>query len=175
MRAAVVRVGAEGSACATRRERRAGRLWKGTSMTASGPNPETGALQGAHADERDTEAARADERDLEAAHAAERDLADVPAVEVVTTVALHLLSAAAVKLGLGEGPDAAEETDLAEARILITALAGLVTAAAPDLGSMHAGPLRDGLTAVQRAFREASVPPDPPGQGPGERLTGPVG
>ena len=31
--------------------------------------------------------------------------------------------------------------------------------------------LRDGLAALQRAFREASPIPDPPGQGPGERLT----
>ena len=101
-----------------------------------------------------------------------RDLAEVPAAEVVTTLAVHLMSAAAIRCGLGEGPDAAEEMDLAEARILITALAGLVTAAAPDLGSMHAAPLRDGLAALQRAFREASPIPDPPGEGPGERLTG---
>jgi len=50
----------------------------------------------------------------------------------------------------------------------------LVTASAPDLGSMHAAPLRDGLTTVQRAFREASSIPDPPGEGPGERWTGPI-
>ena len=64
--------------------------------------------------------------------------------------------------------------DLAEARVLINAFAALVTASAPDLGSMHAAPLRDGLTAVQRAFREASSIPDPPGEGPGERWTGPI-
>jgi len=34
---------------------------------------------------------------------------------------------------------------------------------------MHAAPLRDGLTAVQRAFREASETPDAPGDGPGGR------
>ena len=100
-----------------------------------------------------------------------RDLADVPAVEVVSTLAVHLMTAAAIRCGLGEGPDAEEEVDLAEARILITALAGLVTAAAPDIGSQHAAPLRDGLSALQRAFREASPIPDPPGEGPGERLT----
>jgi hypothetical protein len=104
--------------------------------------------------------------------ASPRDLADVPAVEVVSTVALHLMSAAAVKTGLGEEPE--RERDLAEARALITALAGLVTAAAPDLGSHHAAPLRDGLRSLQLAFREASAVPDPPGQGPGELLTGPV-
>ncbi|MGI9197595.1 MAG: DUF1844 domain-containing protein [Candidatus Nanopelagicales bacterium] len=103
-----------------------------------------------------------------------RDLAEVPAAEVVTTLAVHLMSAAAIRCGLGDGPDAEAEVDLAEARILITALAGLVTAAAPDLGSMHAAPLRDGLQSLQRAFRESSPIPDPPGEGPGERLTGPV-
>ena len=103
--------------------------------------------------------------------AAARDLADVPAVEVVSTLAVHLMTAAAVRCGLGEGPRAEEEIDLAEARILITALAGLVNAAAPDLGSQHAAPLRDGLSALQRAFREASPIPDPPGEGPGERLS----
>lgn len=103
-----------------------------------------------------------------------RDLADVPAVEVVSTLAVHLMTAAAIRCGLGDGPDADQELDLAEARILITALAGLVTAAAPDLGSQHAAPLRDGLSTLQRAFREASPIPDAPGDGPGERLTGPV-
>jgi hypothetical protein len=104
------------------------------------------------------------------------DISEVPAVEVVLTVAMHLMSASAVACGLAEGTDeeTAPQTDLAEARILITALAGLVTSAAPLLGSMHAAPLRDGLQALQRAFREASPVPDPPGMGPGEDLTGPV-
>ena len=101
----------------------------------------------------------------------ERDLADVPAAEVIAAAAVHLMSAAAVKCGLEEsGPGA---LDLDEARKLITALAGLITAARPDLG-VHAAPLRDGLQALQRAFREASPQPDEPGEGPGERLTGPV-
>lgn len=105
---------------------------------------------------------------------ATRDIADVPAVEVITTTALHLMSAAAVKVGLAEDEQQAGHLDLDEARKLITALAGLVTAAAPDLGSFHAAPLRDGLQALQRAFREASPVPDAPGDGPGERQTGPV-
>lgn len=97
-----------------------------------------------------------------------RDLADVPAAEVIASVAVHLMSAAAVKCGLTEqGP---ATTDLDEARKLITALAGLVTAARPDLG-VHAAPLRDGLSSLQKAFREASPEPDAPGEGPGERLT----
>jgi hypothetical protein len=101
-----------------------------------------------------------------------RDIGEVPAVEVITTVAVHLLSAAAVKCGLSDNPD--EEKDLAEARKLITALAGLVTAAAPEIGDHHARSLRDGLRSVQLAFREASAFPDAPGAGPGEKYTGPV-
>jgi hypothetical protein len=100
-----------------------------------------------------------------------RDIAEVPAVEVISAAAVHLMSAAAVKLGLAE--DGEQWTDLDEARRLITALAGLVTASREHLG-VHAAPLRDGLQSLQRAFREASLEPDPPGQGPGERLTGPV-
>ena len=103
-----------------------------------------------------------------------RDLVDVPAVEVITRSAVMLMSAAAEKLGLADtDPDASEHRDLDEARRLITALAGLVTAAHPDLG-VHAGPLRDGVRALQRAFREASAFPDEPGAGPGEKYTGPV-
>ena len=103
-----------------------------------------------------------------------RDIAEVPAVEIITTAAVHLMSAAAVKCGLADGPDAEALKDLDEARRLINALAGLVTAAAPDIGSQHAAPLRDGLKSLQLAFREASVFPDAPGQGPGETLTGSV-
>lgn len=108
------------------------------------------------------------------AAAAARDIAEVPAVEVITTAAVHLMSAAAVKCGLAEDAEAQGHRDLAEARVLIQALAGLVTATAPDLGGAHAAPLRDGLKALQLAFREASPYPDAPGDGPGERLTGPV-
>jgi hypothetical protein len=103
---------------------------------------------------------------------AARDIADVPAVEVITTLALHLMSAAAVKCGLAEGGE--DHKDLDEARKLITALAGLVTAGAPEIGSFHAAPLRDGLRSLQLAFREASLVPDEPGAGPGEKFTGPV-
>jgi hypothetical protein len=100
-----------------------------------------------------------------------RDLADVPAAEVISAVAVHLMSAAAVKCGLTDA--GAATLDLDEARKLITALAGLVTAARPDLG-IHAAPLRDGLQALQKAFREASPYQDAPGEGPGEKLTGPA-
>lgn len=103
-----------------------------------------------------------------------RDIAEVPAIEVITTSAVHLMSAAAVKCGLAEGPDAEALKDLDEARKLIIALAGFVTAAAPEIGSQHAAPLRDGLRTLQLAFREASPYPDKPGQGPGEKFTGPV-
>lgn len=101
-----------------------------------------------------------------------RDIADVPAVEVITTASVHLLSAAAVKCGLADDPDT--QIDLDEARKLINALAGLITAGAPEISDMHARSLRDGLRSVQLAFREASAIPDAPGQGPGEKYTGPV-
>lgn len=108
------------------------------------------------------------------AHDEIRDIGEVPAVELINTVSVHLMSAAAVKLGLGDGPNAENELDLDEARKLITSLAGLVTAAAPEISDSHARPLRDGLRSLQLAFREASAIPDAPGQGPGEKFTGPV-
>ncbi len=115
--------------------------------------------------------------DLDPVTVAVRDIADVPAAEVITTAAVHLMSAAAVACGLS--PDTrsqkgSELRDLDEARRLITALAGLVTAAAPEIGNQHARALRDGLRSLQLAFREASLIPDPPGEGPGETWTGPV-
>ncbi len=100
-----------------------------------------------------------------------RDIAEVPAVELITTAAVHLMSAAAVQCGLGEDGHPA---DLDEARKLINALAALITGSAADLGDHHARPLRDGLRSLQLAFREASVIQDAPGQGPGEKYTGPV-
>ncbi|WP_216841988.1 DUF1844 domain-containing protein [Acidovorax sp. SLBN-42] len=103
---------------------------------------------------------------------ATRDIAEVPAVEIITTAAVHLMSAAAVKVGLADDPD--DQIDLDEARKLINALAGLITAGAPEISDMHARSLRDGLRSLQLAFREASVIPDAIGQGPGEKWTGPV-
>lgn len=103
-----------------------------------------------------------------------RELADIPAVEVITRAAVMLMSAAAEKIGLSaEDPDDSPHRDLDEARRLITALAGLVTASAEYLGP-HAGPVRDGLKSLQLAFREASAAPEEPGKGPGEKYTGPV-
>ena len=93
-----------------------------------------------------------------------RDIADVPSVEVIST-----------SLGLiVERHVASDHRDLDEARSLIEALAGLVVAASPRLGHHHAAPLRDGLRALQLAFREGSEIPDEPGEGPGEKYTGPV-
>ncbi|MEG0298928.1 MAG: DUF1844 domain-containing protein [Aurantimicrobium sp.] len=110
----------------------------------------------------------------ESLHKAVLDIAEVPAIEVIVEVAVNLMSAAAIKCGLAEGPDAASLTDLDEARKLINALAGLITAAAPDISDSHARPLRDGLRSLQLAFREASPIPDEIGKGPGEKWTGPV-
>jgi hypothetical protein len=103
-----------------------------------------------------------------------RYLQDVPSVEVISKAAVMLMSSAAEKLGLqDEDPSSSPHRDLDEARRLITALAGLVTASAEYLG-IHAAALRDGLRTLQRAFREESAIADPPGQGPGEKYTGPV-
>lgn len=103
-----------------------------------------------------------------------RELADVPAVEVISRAAVMLMSSAAEKLGLSDAdPLESPHLDLDEARRVITALAGLVTASVEYLGP-HAGPIREGLQALQRAFREQSAHPDAPGAGPGEKYTGPV-
>ncbi|HKS43849.1 MAG TPA: DUF1844 domain-containing protein [Amycolatopsis sp.] len=103
-----------------------------------------------------------------------RQLEDIPSVEVISRAAVMLMSAAAERLGLADDdPDSSPHRDLDEARRLITALAGLVTASVEYLG-LHAAPLRDGLQSLQKAFREASAVPDTPGQGPGEKYTGPV-
>ncbi|WP_240945405.1 DUF1844 domain-containing protein [Rhodococcus sp. HNM0569] len=103
-----------------------------------------------------------------------RELSEIPAIEVISRSAVMLMSSAAEKLGLAaDDPLASPHFDLDEARRLITALAGLVTASVEYLGP-HAGPIREGLQALQRAFRESSAYPDEPGQGPGEKYTGPV-
>jgi hypothetical protein len=113
-----------------------------------------------------------DERRPDPLSTVSRDIADVPSVEIISTAALHLMSAAAVNLGLAE--DLPEHKDLDEARSLIDALAGLLDASAASLGHHHAAPLRDGLRSLQLAFQEASTIPDEPGQGPGEKYTGAV-
>ena len=107
------------------------------------------------------------EEQVEAVNEQLRDIADVPAIEVISSAAIHMMSAAAVKCGLAAEENADDLKDLDEARKLITA-------AAPEIGSQHAAPLRDGLRTLQLAFREASPFPDEPGKGPGEKLTGPV-
>jgi hypothetical protein len=112
--------------------------------------------------------------DLHDHRVTDRDLVDIPAVEVVSRAAVMLMSAAAEQLGLAsEDPHAPDHRDLDEARTLITALAGLVQASLPDLGP-HAAAFRDGLQALQRAFREYSIIPDAPGAGPGETPRSPA-
>ncbi|MGW0181820.1 DUF1844 domain-containing protein [Nocardia sp. NPDC003345] len=103
-----------------------------------------------------------------------RELAEIPAVEVISRAAVMLMSSAAEKLGLAdEDPENSPRRDMDEARRVITALAGLITASVEYLGP-HAGPLREGLQSLQKAFRESSSVPDAPGAGPGEKYTGPV-
>ena len=74
-----------------------------------------------------------------------RDLAALPAVEVITSAAVMLMSASAEKLGLA--PDGEPQLDLDEARRLITALAGLVAASQEYLGAQRQ-PVRDGLKTL---------------------------
>ena len=102
------------------------------------------------------------------------DLADVSAQEIIFRSIVVLMSAAAEKLGLSDDdPSASPRLDLDESRKLITALAGLVAGSAEHLGP-QARVVKDGLQGLQRAFREASAYPDEPGEGPGEKFTGPV-
>ncbi len=93
---------------------------------------------------------------------------------MISRESVMIMSAAAEKLGLAdENPDDSPHRDLDEARRLITGLDALITSTAEYLGP-HAGPIREGLQSLQRAFREASAHPDEPGKGPGEKYTGPV-
>lgn len=94
-------------------------------------------------------------------------LVTLPAAEVVSGAALLLMHAAAERLGLvpGQEPD----LDMADARRLITALAGLLAAASDELGAQRE-PLVNGLRTVQNAFRQAAAHPDAPGEGPGEKF-----
>src|SRR5699024_5962331 len=103
-----------------------------------------------------------------------RDIAEVSSVEIITSACVHLMSAAAGKVGLTEDEESGQYQDLAEARKLIHALAGLETAAAPDIGTDPARSLRDGLRSLQLAFAEALPFPDAPGEAPGEKDTGRV-
>ncbi len=98
-----------------------------------------------------------------------RDLAALSAVEILGAHIVDLMTAAAVKTGLYQDGD--KDRDLADARILIEALAGLIDGAAPHIGSQHAAPLRDGLQSLQAAFADFSPVADPPGQGPGDRYS----
>ncbi len=102
----------------------------------------------------------------DAAAAASRDIADVPAVEVITTAAVHLMSAAAVKVGLAGRPRSADGSGRGP-RKLINALAGLITAGAPEISDMHAPLVARTVSARCRlAFREASgSSPTPSGRG----------
>lgn len=99
------------------------------------------------------------------------DIADVPAVEIIARYTIELLNVAAIHCGLAEN---GRPADLDEARKLIDATAGMVTASASYMGDQHARILRNALREVQLAFREASPFPDAPGAGPGEKYTGPV-
>src|SRR5699024_9640219 len=103
-----------------------------------------------------------------------RDIAEESSVESITSACVHLMSAAAGKVGLAEDEEPGQYRARAHARKLSHALAGLVSAAAPDIGNEPARSLRDGLRSLQLAFAEALPFPDAPGAAPGEKYTGRV-
>src|SRR5690606_4036596 len=98
-----------------------------------------------------------------------RDIAEVPAVEVIVTAAVNLMSAAAVKLGLTEEGDRHNLLDALP--MPVHAVGCRLDAPTTAIRSFPAAPLRGGLKSLQLAFREASPVPDEPGQGPGEKYT----
>ena len=104
-----------------------------------------------------------------------RDIAEVPAVEIITSACIHLMSAAAVKCGLGIGTDSeiAAEQDLDEARNSSTP-GRPGHHVGPDLGTFHAARCGTDSPLCSAPSPEASDIPDAPGQGPGEQFTGPV-
>ncbi len=91
-----------------------------------------------------------------------RELADVPAIEVISRAAVMLMSSAAEKLGLSdENPETSPNLDLDEARRVITALAGLVTASVEYLGP-HAGrSARDSRPCSAPSVRHRPTPTSP--------------
>lgn len=102
------------------------------------------------------------------------DIGTVSSVEILSRSIIVLLSATAEKLGLGhEDADTDAPVDLDEARTLLNGLAGLVAGATPHLGA-QANVIKDAVQGLQLAFREASAYPDKPGEGPGEKFTGPL-
>ena len=117
-------------------------------MTDFNPNPET---------------------EAELVIAAIGDLNRLAAVAIIGRHVADLATACAVKLGLYA--EVEQNRDLAEARILIEALAGLIDGAAPHSGT-HATTLRETLKQLQQAFRHYSIVQDEPGSGPGEKYTG---
>jgi hypothetical protein len=89
----------------------------------------------------------------EAARRLAQEIRDVPSSEWVLNVAVNLANVAAAKLDAGMAPDA---------QLAIDALAGIVNATGPRLGSAEA-PLRDTLAQLQMAFAQSvSLPSDGP-------------
>src|SRR5699024_10136372 len=83
-----------------------------------------------------------------------REIHEVPAAEVISTTAVHLMTAAAVKVGLGDMPNPRDHIDVDDALKFITVPAGLVDACATDSGSALDAPLLDGLRSLQLVFRD---------------------
>ena len=109
-----------------------------------------------HSEQSGNETQATDHYDPDHVHTEQiRDIAEVPAVEVISAACIHLMSAAAVKCGLAEEENAADHLDLDEARKLIHALAGLITAS-PGLGIGTPGPC--GMAYVRCSWRSGRPP-----------------
>ena len=89
----------------------------------------------------------------EAARRLAQEIRDVPSSEWVLNVAVNLANVAAAKLDAGMAPDA---------QLAIDALAGIVNAVGPRLGTAEA-PLRETLAQLQMAFAQSvALPTDKP-------------
>lgn len=100
-----------------------------------------------------------------------RDIAEVPAVEVIVTVAVNLMSAAAVKLGLTEEGD--KYKDLDEARKLVTALAGLLDSRRDRDQLLPRRPAAGRPEVAPARVPRGVARPGRAGPGPGREVHGP--
>jgi hypothetical protein len=97
-------------------------------------------------------------------------LASVSAGDVIAEAALSLIALAYVRLGVPPEQHA-RFRDLDEARLLVDALGGMLSATEGRLGAAEPG-LRDALASLRMAFADVaqdargSAPHDPPGTEP---------
>ena len=114
------------------------------------------------------------EEQVEAVNEQLRDIADVPAIEIISSAAIHMMSAAAVKCGLAADENA---DDLRDPRRSTQSLSPHWQASspppAPEIGSQHAAPCATACAPYSSPSAKHPLP-GRTRQGPGEKLTGPV-